>query len=65
MQGILRKHKAARLSLTLLTALLGGWIFDLLHIPLSWLLGPMVFVLIGSSKWGTHFEWNASCEIQE
>ncbi|SDX33384.1 AbrB family transcriptional regulator [Paenibacillus sp. PDC88] len=60
MQGILRKHKAARLSLTLLTALLGGWIFDLLHIPLSWLLGPMVFVLIGSSKWGTHFEWNAS-----
>ncbi|GAK41198.1 hypothetical protein TCA2_3689 [Paenibacillus sp. TCA20] len=60
MQGILRKHKTARLCLTLLTALLGGWVFALLHIPLSWLLGPMVFVLIGSSKWAAQFEWNAS-----
>lgn len=60
MPDILRKNKAARLSLTLLTAILGGWVFDLLHIPLSWLLGPMVFVLIGSTKWRIHFEWNVS-----
>ncbi|SFE75659.1 sodium--glutamate symport carrier (gltS) [Paenibacillus algorifonticola] len=37
-----------RFLITLALALTGGLLFTLLHVPLSWLLGPMVFAFIGS-----------------
>ncbi|MCM3785186.1 AbrB family transcriptional regulator [Neobacillus mesonae] len=60
MPSFIRSNKSTRLILTLATSILGGWIFYLLHIPLPWLLGPMVFVLIGSTKWKGRYEWNGA-----
>ena len=37
-----------RFLITLALALTGGFLFTLLQVPLSWLLGPMVFAFIGS-----------------
>lgn len=42
-----------RIGITAVTALLGGFAFTLLHIPIPWLLGPMLAVLIGSNMWGS------------
>jgi len=41
-------HPIVRLLYTALLSLTGGLLFNLLHIPLPWLLGPMTFTLIGS-----------------
>ncbi len=40
------EDKRFRFLLTLLTAFIGGIIFNLLHIPVPWLLGPMASILI-------------------
>ncbi|REE81513.1 hypothetical protein A8990_11837 [Paenibacillus taihuensis] len=49
---------------TLLTALLGGVLFKLLHAPIPWLLGPMLAVLIGSKIFGrapaSAYKWPSS-----
>lgn len=45
------------LLLTFLTALIGGVVFKLLHIPVPWLLGPMLAVLAGSSVRKNLFRW--------
>ncbi|GMK40326.1 monooxygenase [Paenibacillus sp. CCS19] len=41
-------HPVVRLLYTVLLSLVGGLLFNLLHVPLPWLLGPMTFTLIGS-----------------
>ena len=39
--------------------ILGGVIFKLLHIPVPWLLGPMVAIVIGTNGFKWEFTWNA------
>ena len=46
-----------RFVLTLATAIAGGFVFDLLHLPIPWLLGPMIAVLIGSNLLREHYAW--------
>ncbi|MEW8987988.1 MAG: AbrB family transcriptional regulator, partial [Bacillus sp. (in: firmicutes)] len=36
---------------------LGGTVFSVLHIPVPWLLGPMVFILIFSKLFNISFYW--------
>lgn len=43
------RRKPLYVLITLITALAGGAIFMLLHLPLPWLLGPMIAVLTGSN----------------
>lgn len=40
--------KILRFTVTVFTAIVGGLLFNLLHTPIPWLLGPMVAVLIGA-----------------
>ncbi len=42
------ESKWVRFLFTCMFAIIGGVVFQMLHIPLPWLLGSMVFVLIGS-----------------
>lgn len=49
--------KTVKLIITLMTALLGGWLFKLLHIPIPWLLGPMIAVLICSNVFKERYAW--------
>lgn len=42
---------------TLALALCGGFVFSLLHIPLSWLLGPMTAILIWREALGRPAAW--------
>jgi membrane AbrB-like protein len=41
-------NKWFRFILTCVIAVLGGWVFQLIHMPIPWLLGSMVFLVIGS-----------------
>ena len=50
-------HPAISILCTLITALAGGCIFNLLHLPLPWLLGPMIAVLIGSNLRKPLYSW--------
>jgi membrane AbrB-like protein len=43
--------------ITMVTALIGGASFMLMHMPIPWLLGPMIAVLIGSSIWKENYRW--------
>lgn len=54
---VLMHNKTLRISLSLVTALIGGFLFKLLQIPIPWLLGPMIAVLIGSQLWKRSYEW--------
>src|SRR5699024_3947262 len=45
--------------ITGLIGILGGVIFKLLHIPVPWLLGPMVAIVIGTNGFKWEFKWNA------
>lgn len=49
--------KRIRFCVTLLTALIGGFIFSVLHAPIPWLLGPMAAVLIVSRFIKIQFYW--------
>ncbi|MEN1969225.1 AbrB family transcriptional regulator [Lentibacillus sp. N15] len=49
--------KSKRFIATLFTAFIGGALFTLLHIPVPWLLGPMVAVLLGTNIWKRHYVW--------
>lgn len=47
-----------RFLVTCIMAILGGFVFRLIHMPIPWLLGSMVFVLIGSKVFkGIQFYW--------
>lgn len=52
-------NKAKRIVFTLLTAMMGGTVFKLLGIPIPWLLGPMIIVLLGTTMMKWHYEWPA------
>jgi membrane AbrB-like protein len=43
--------------ITLVTSVFGGLVFKLLHIPIPWMLGAMIAVLIGSNVWKGYYEW--------
>lgn len=42
---------------TLITAIIGGALFTLIHIPVPWLLGPMIAVLIGTNILKRRYVW--------
>ncbi|NQX58328.1 AbrB family transcriptional regulator [Paenibacillus qinlingensis] len=50
-------NKPIGLFVALITALLGGYLFQLLHIPIPWLLGPMIAVLLGSNVFKERYAW--------
>lgn len=43
-----KKSKWVRFVITFAMAVLGGFVFQLIHMPIPWLLGSMVFLVIGS-----------------
>ncbi|QRG68660.1 AbrB family transcriptional regulator [Brevibacillus choshinensis] len=47
----MRENRLVSFLITLLMALAGGFAFQMLHVPIPWLLGPMIFVLIGTKLW--------------
>ncbi|WP_405172555.1 AbrB family transcriptional regulator [Paenibacillus sp. FSL H8-0280] len=49
----LGSHVVFRFFLSLGVSVLGGLLFTVIHTPIPWLLGPMVFMLLGSqvAKW--------------
>lgn len=47
-----------KLLLTLVLAILGGWLFTILHIPVPWLLGPMIVPLFCSIVLKWDLEWS-------
>lgn len=49
--------KRVRFCVTLVTALIGGFLFSRIHSPIPWLLGPMSAVLIGSRFGKVQFYW--------
>ncbi|MCZ8513218.1 AbrB family transcriptional regulator [Paenibacillus filicis] len=53
-------HKPIRIgavALTLVIAIVGGLLFKLIHIPVPWLLGPMIATLIGNNLVEDRFVW--------
>lgn len=56
-RGFNMKQKIFKMIFTLGIAVLGGWIFSLIAIPVPWLLGPLAFILIGSSINRKLFYW--------
>ncbi|WP_139997564.1 AbrB family transcriptional regulator [Paenibacillus paridis] len=44
----LAEHAAIRFLITFLLAVIGGIVFNVLHLPIPWMLGSMIFVFIGS-----------------
>lgn len=52
-----RIQQAVKVLTSLATALIGGYVFRLLHIPIPWMLGPMIAVLIGSSIFKDRYRW--------
>ncbi|MED1792192.1 AbrB family transcriptional regulator [Brevibacillus nitrificans] len=47
----MNSERFASFSITLFIAIVGGLVFQWLHLPIPWLLGPMLFVLIVSKLW--------------
>jgi len=43
--------------MTLSTALLGAYLFKLIHAPIPWLLGPLISVLVASNVWKGRYYW--------
>lgn len=50
-------HMNLKFGITLLTALAGGLLFQALKLPLPWLLGSMLAVLIGSNAAKKYYAW--------
>jgi len=49
-------HKnSIQFIITIFTALVGGMLFMILQLPIPWLLGPMITVLIASNVWKEHY----------
>lgn len=51
------KEKILKMIFTLVVALLGGFLFSIIKVPVPWLLGPLTFILIGSSIKRELFYW--------
>lgn len=48
----------------LILALIGGYLFSLLHIPIPWMLGPIVFIVTAQFLYKGHLAWsNKLCDI--
>jgi membrane AbrB-like protein len=56
-RNIFPLNKPIKLLVALVTALLGGFLFKLIHIPIPWLLGPMIAILIGSNVFKDRYAW--------
>ncbi|TBL81083.1 AbrB family transcriptional regulator [Paenibacillus thalictri] len=52
------RKRYVSMGISLITAIVGGIVFKLLHLPIPWLLGPMVFVLIGSNVFKGSYQWS-------
>ncbi|PGS50620.1 AbrB family transcriptional regulator [Bacillus sp. AFS041924] len=50
-------NKWIQLFLTLIIAIIGGYLFQFIKLPIPWLLGPMFFVLIFSKINGIKLYW--------
>ncbi|MRN54497.1 AbrB family transcriptional regulator [Paenibacillus monticola] len=50
-------RNSVKIAFTLLSALTGGALFMLLHLPIPWLLGPMIATLIGSNIAKKYYVW--------
>jgi uncharacterized protein len=55
MMETIKSWKLPGYLLTLGTALLGGYLFQWFKLPIPWLLGPMIAVLLGSLIWKGHY----------
>src|SRR5699024_12135654 len=53
-------HNMKQGSITLMTAVFGGLLFMLLHIPVPWLLGPMVTMVLATNVMKRQFTWHVS-----
>ncbi|MCJ8008629.1 AbrB family transcriptional regulator [Lederbergia wuyishanensis] len=54
------KNTFKQISITLIIAIIGGVLFSFLHIPVPWLLGPMIVVLISANITKRKFVWPRS-----
>ncbi|WP_099157670.1 AbrB family transcriptional regulator [Virgibacillus ndiopensis] len=50
-------NNAKPIITTLITAIIGGVVFTLIHIPVPWLLGPMIAVLFGTNAMKLDYVW--------
>ncbi|AZS16469.1 AbrB family transcriptional regulator [Paenibacillus lutimineralis] len=57
LKTLIGRSRYARVTVSLVTALIGGILFKLLHLPVPWLLGPMLTVLAGSNFMKESYEW--------
>lgn len=55
--SLTKDNKIIRFIFTLVTAIIGGLVFTVLHTPIPWLLGPMAAVLIGARFSRIPFFW--------
>ncbi|MBE6182892.1 AbrB family transcriptional regulator [Heyndrickxia ginsengihumi] len=55
--GINFEHTAIRWIITLIYALIGGYLFSLVHLPIPWLLGSLAAVMIGSKVGKVQLYW--------
>ncbi|MDT3424738.1 membrane AbrB-like protein [Paenibacillus forsythiae] len=60
MQKPLCHNANVSFAVTLLSGVIGGVLFMLLRLPVPWLLGPMLAVLIGSNVTKVRFNWPAA-----
>ncbi len=54
-----KENRFVRMLATIAAGTIGGWIFALCHIPLPWLLGPMLTVLIWSKFSRIELYWTS------
>src|SRR5699024_12540476 len=56
-------NKYGRFIITLIVAIIGGMFFKLLHIPVPWLLGLMIFMILGKNVLKCNLTWhNSLCD---
>lgn len=53
-----KENTLIRLFITVVIAFIGGLIFVFIHMPLPWLLGPMIAILIGAKLGKLHLYWS-------
>ena len=55
LQHLFANKKYRQFVLRMVTALIGGTSFMMMQLPIPWLLGPMISVLIASNVWKAHY----------
>lgn len=55
-QHLFTKANFWQFVITIVTALIGGILFMMMELPIPWLLGPMISVLIASNVWNGHYD---------